>query len=187
MSNNVHGVLNGILEDYKAIALEAVKDAAHKGQEDVIKEAKQYLQDYYNNYSPKMYKRKYALKRAIIPYWSDKSGSNGISITIGVTYNAGALKGAYRSNSKWHQSGDVWKSVPLEYRFNPYSEYFSNDYGTPEPNWILDNYLAGEHGGVYSDGQGTSEKMDKFFDNELPARLESYIQNSLLSAIAGRL
>ena len=185
MGNNVSGVLNGILEDYKAIALEAVKDAAHKGQKDVMNEAKRYLEEYYSNYNPKMYTRKYALKRAILPYWGDKSGGNGVSISIGVQYNAGALKGAYRSNSAYHQSGGVWRSVPDGVRHN--SDLFSSDFGTPDPNWILDNYLAGEHGGYYSDGQGTEEKMTRFFDNELPKRLETYIQNSLLGAIASRL
>ena len=185
MGNNVSGVLNGILEDYKAIALEAVKDAAHKGQEDIMNEAKKYLQEYYNNYSPRMYKRKYALKRAILPYWGDKTGANGISITIGIQYNAGALKGAYKSNSAYHQSGGAWRSVPGEVKNN--SDLFSSDFGTPDPDWILSNYLEGEHGGYYSDGQGTSEKMNRFFDTELPARLEKYIQSSLLGAIASRL
>ena len=46
MGKDIDRVLNGILSDYKAIALEAVEDAAHKGQEDIIKEAKKYLQYY---------------------------------------------------------------------------------------------------------------------------------------------
>ena len=187
MGNNADGVLNGILKDYKAIALEAVKEAAHKGQEDIMNKAKEYLQEYYASYSPKMYKRTFQLQRAIMPCWTNNSGSGRISVTIGVWYNAGMLKGAYKSNSKWHQTGNTWKSVPLEYRFNPYSDNFSNNYGVPDSDWILSNYLAGEHGGAYNDGQGTSVKMDRFFDIELPARLEHYVQNSLLSAIASRL
>ena len=84
MGNNIEGVLDDILTDYKAIALEAVKDAAHKGQEDIMKEAKRYLDEYYASYTPRRYNRKYALKRAIIPYWGDKSNGNNISITIGL-------------------------------------------------------------------------------------------------------
>lgn len=187
MGNNIDGVLNKILQDYKAIALEAVKDAAHKGQQDIMEEAKKCLQEYYSSYNPKMYKRKYALKRAIMPYWGDGSNNKGVSVTIGVTYNAGALKGAYRSNSKWHQTGDAWRSVPLEYRFNPYVDNFSSDYGIPDPNWILENYLQGEHGGVYNDGQGTWDKMETFFNKELPDRINTYIRSSLVTAIASRL
>lgn len=185
MGNSIEGVLNDILKDYKAIALEAVKDAAHKGQEDIMKEAKNYLDDYYNSYSPRMYKRKYALKRAIMPYWADRSNGNSVSITIGVQYNASALKGAYKSNSAYHQSGGSWKVVPDNVKRS--SDLFSSDFGTPDPNWILDNYLKGEHGGYYNDGQGTEEKMNRFFDNELPARIERYMQTALFSAIANRL
>lgn len=187
MGSDITGILKAIVEDYKAIALDAAKEAAHKGQEDVMNEAKKYLQEYYAAYSPRMYKRKYALRRAMMPYWGDRSNGSGVSITIGITYNAGALKGAYRSNSAWHQSGSTWKSVPRKYRFNPYSKNFSSDYGTPDPNWILDNYLKGEHGGVYNDGQGTEEKMNKFFDNELPNRVEEYFRTALFTAIASRL
>ena len=185
MGNGIEGVLNEILRDYKAIALAAAKEAAHKGQDDIMKEAKQYLQEYYNSYTPSMYQRKNALRRAIMPYWADRSNSSSASITIGVQYNAGALKGAYRSNSKYHQSGDVWKIVPNNVRYN--SDLFSSDFGTPDPNWILDNYLKGEHGGYYNDGMGTEEKMNKFLDNELPARIEKYMQTALINAISSRL
>lgn len=181
MGDNIEKVLNGILENYKAVALEAVKDAAHKGQEDIMKEAKNYLDEYYKNYRPKVYKRKYALKRAILPYWSDKSGSKGISISIGVQYNAGALKGAYKSNSKFHQSGDVWKSVPWKVRNDP--KMFSSDFGVPDPNWILENYMQGIHPWGQTDGQDTEEKMNKFFDEELPNRLEKYVQTAIFNAI----
>ena len=187
MGSDITGVLKAIVDNYKTIALDAAKEAAHKGQKNVMDEAKKYLQEYYTAYSPDMYKRKYALKRAIMPYWADRSSGNGVSITIGVTYNAGALKGAYKSNSAWHQSGGAWRSVPLEYRFNPYSKNFSSDYGTPDPNWILDNYLKGEHGGVYNDGQGTETKMNNFLDNELQDRIAEYMQSALFGAIASRL
>ena len=187
MGSDITGALKAIVADCKAIALEAAKDAAHKGQKDVMDEENKYLQEYYSAYSPKMYQRKHALRRAMMPYWGDKSGTSSVSITIGITYNAGALKGAYRSNSAWHQSGSVWKTVPLNKRFNPYSKDFSSDYGIPDPNWILDNYLAGEHGGVYNDGQGTEEKMNKFFDNKLPNQVEEYFRTALFTAIASRL
>ena len=186
MGNSIEAAVNEVLKEYEAIVLEATKEAAHKGQEDAIKKAKQCLQEYYE-WQPEMYDRKYALKRAITPYWGDRTSSSMASITIGVRYNAGALKGAYKSNSKWHQTGDTWRSVPLEYRFNPYSKNFSNDYGRPDPNWILENYLAGEHGGVHKDAQGTEEKMNKYFDNELPDRIVSYMEAALFGAVAKRL
>ena len=183
--SDLGAVVDEILKDYKAIALEAAKEAAHKGQDDAMEEAKKYLQEYYAAYTPGMYNRKYALRRAILPYWGDRSNSNGVSITIGVQYNAGALSGAYTSNSAYHKSGGDWRTVPWEVKKN--RSLFSSDYGTPDPNWILDNYLKGEHGGYYNDGQGTWEKMNKFFDNELPNRVVNYMQSALFGAIVGRM
>lgn len=195
MGKTIESIVDEVLKEYGNIVLEATKEAAHKGQKDVMKKAKRYLKEYYNAYPPEMYQRKYALQRAITPYWGDSTTSNMASITIGVKYNAGALKGAYRSNSKWHQSGDVWKSVPANLKINMtrgvqfddnQRDFFGN-FGTPEPNWILDNYLRGEHGGYYNDGRGTAEKMDKFFDGELQYRIAKYMEKALFGAAIKRM
>ena len=42
MGNNVNSVLDGILKDTKRLASKAVNDAAHKGQKDRMKKAKDY-------------------------------------------------------------------------------------------------------------------------------------------------
>lgn len=182
MGNNIDKVFNEILKDYEAIAMDAIKDAAHKGQKDIMDEAKKYLNKYYKNYKPKMYKRTYRLKRAIIPYWSDRSNGKKILISIGVQYNAAALKGAYRSNSPYHQYGDEWISVSKSNK-----RAFSADYGIPEPTWILDNYLAGIHPWAKTDSEGTYDLMSKFFDDELPRHIEEYISGSLVNAFLSRL
>ena len=144
-----------------------------------------------------MYQRKYALKRAITPYWGDRTSSGMASITIGVRYNASGLKGAYKSNSRWHQTGDVWRSVPDNLKFDAFGKRisFNNDqqsdffgsFGKPDPNWILDRYLEGSHGGYHRDSQGTEEKMNKYFDTELPDRIVSYMETAIFSAVAKRL
>jgi hypothetical protein len=182
-----------IIKDCQAIAVEAVKNAAKKTQNDIIKEAESCLQKYYANYSPKMYKRTHRLKRAIIPYWADKSGKNGISIEVGVQYKSGALKGAYRSNSRFHQSGDVWKSVTSTDGYSldiPTPEKIGklgSDNGIPEPHWVLENYLEGIHPWAQTDDQSTNTLMTKFFDDELPNRISQYVEDSLFDAIIGRL
>lgn len=185
MGNNVEGVLDEILKDYKALARQAVKDAAHKGQKDIMKEAKNYLKEYYASYSPRMYKRTKSLQRAIVPVWGNGSSKNNILIEFGVEYDAGALEGVYKSNSKYHQSGDVWKIVPNDVRKN--SSLFSPDYGTPEADWILENFLRGEHGGMQRDFNATYTLMTDFFENELPRRIESYIESALFGAVVKKL
>lgn len=169
-----------IIEDCQAIAVEAVKNAAKKTQDDIIKEADDYLQRYYSNYTPNRYKRQGKLRHAILPYWADKSGKNGVSIEVGVQYKSGALKGAYRSNSRWHQSGGAWKTV------TNYTD-FSADNGIPEPDWIMNNFLEGVHPWAQTDGESTNSLMEEFFDVQLADRIEKYVQEELFTAITRRL
>ena len=171
---------DAIIKDCQAVAVEAVKNAAKKAQADIVKEADNYLQRYYSNYSPKRYKRTYRLKRAILPYWADKTGKNGISIEVGVQYKSSALKGAYHSNSPWHQSGDTWRAV------TDYSK-FSSDNGIPEPEWIMNNFLEGVHPWAQTDSESTNSLMEEFFENELPNKINQYIQDELFAAITSRL
>lgn len=177
---NINKAFAAILKDCQAIAVEAVKDAAKKTQTDILKEANNYLNKYYANYNPRMYKRTYRLKRAIIPYWADRSGKNGVSIEVGVQYKSSALKGAYRSNSRWHQSGDTWRSVINDAKF-------STDNGIPEPEWVLDNFLMGEHGGVHRDAESTNSLMQDFFDNQLSDHINQYVQEAMINALTSRL
>lgn len=175
-------VFDEILKDCQEIATEAVKNAAKKVQNDVVKEAESYLQEYYRNYPPKQYKRTYRLKRAILPYWADKSNSNGVSIEVGVQYKSSALKGAYRSNSWYHQNGNSWiDRMRGDFNFN------SPNNGIPEPSWILDNFLKGEHGGYQRDFNATYTLMPDFFENELPSYIEQYVQEGLVNAIINKI
>lgn len=171
-------VLNGILQDSQRIAIQAVKSAANKAKDDVIEEAKTYLQEYYGNYAPKVYKRTYQLKNAIKPYFSDKSTASHVSIEVGVEYDAGALK--YYSNSKYHQSGSEWKPV------TNYAE-FTSDNGIPEPEWVLNNFLHGIHPWAQQDSNATYTLMEEFLENELPNRIDAYIQSAFFNAITSRL
>lgn len=186
---NIDDVFAAIIKDCQTIAVEAVKSAAKKVQADILKEAKNYLQEYYDKYDPKQYKRTYKLKRAILPYWADRSTSNGIAIEVGVQYSSSALKGAYRSNSWYHQSGDAWiDRMRGDFNFN------SPNNGIPEPDWILDNFLSGVHKWGNEPGQSYEHKdtstntlMQQFFDTQLPDRINKYIQNEVWDTIVRRL
>lgn len=169
-----------IIKDCQAVAVEAVKNAAKKTQKDIIKEADNYLQRYYSNYKPKRYQRTHQLKNAIKPVIEDHSTGTSISIEVGVEYDSSALKGAYKSNSRWHQSGDVWKPVVS------YTD-FSSDNGIPEPEWIMGNFLEGVHPWAQTDGESTNSLMEDFFDVHLAGRIEKYVQEELFAAITSRL
>ena len=170
-----------IVKDCQAIAVEAVKNAASKTQKDILKEANDYLQRYYRNYTPTRYKRTYRLKNAIKPVFEEKSGSSNISIEVGVEYNSGALKGYY-SNSWYHQSGTHWIS-----RDSGDFDFDSQNNGIPEPEWIMNNFLEGIHPWAQDDGESTNSLMQEFFDVQLASRIEKYVQEELLAAIARRL
>lgn len=169
-----------IIKDCQAVAVEAVKNAAKKTQDDIIKEADDYLQRYYGNYTPKRYKRTHQLKNAIRPVIEDRSTGESVSVEVGVEYDAGALKDAYKSNSRWHQSGGAWKTV------TNYTD-FSADNGIPEPEWIMNNFLEGVHPWAQDDGESTNSLMEEFFDVQLADRIEKYVQEELFAAITRRL
>lgn len=95
MRSNINEVMDNVLKDYKTMAVSAIKDAAHKGQQDIIKEAKRYLQFYYDSYDPDYYIRKYNLKHAITPVFKNKSNKKTISFEIGVEYLPSKLQGKY--------------------------------------------------------------------------------------------
>ena len=178
---NIDSAFAAIIKDCQAVAVEAVKNAAKRTQADIVKEANDYLQRYYANYpKPKKYKRTYRLKRAILPYWADRTTKNGISIEVGVQYKSSALKGAYRSNSRWHQSGDTWRSVTDRSKF-------SADNGIPEPEWIMNNFLEGVHPWAQDDAESTNSLMEEFFDTQLPSHIEQYVQEELFNVIISRL
>lgn len=180
-----------IIKDCQAVAVEAVKNAAKKAQNDIVKEANSYLQKYYNNYKPRKYKRKYKLNNAINPILEDNTSNDSISIEVGVEYDSTKLKGLYTSNSRFHQSGDVWRSVTDHSKFSP-------DNGIPQPEWIMNNFLEGIHpiternGDNYiynpqKDTESTNSLMEDFFDTQLLNHIEQYVQNELFDAIVRRL
>ena len=179
---NIDDAFAAIIKDCQAVAVEAVKNAAKKAQNDILKEADNYLQRYYTNYpKPKRYKRTYQLKNAIKPIFEDRSGPNGISVEVGVEYDSGALKGYY-SNSWYHQSGTHWIS-----RDSGDFDFDSQNNGIPEPEWIMNNFLEGIHPWAQEDAESTNSLMQDFFDVQLAGRIEKYVQEELFDAITRRL
>ena len=177
---NVNELFDDIVRDFKSIATSAVIGAASRIRTDIINEANSCLQMYYKNYTPRSYKRQYNLHKAIVPVFENNSNKGRISYTVGVQYSPWKLEGLYKSHSRFHQSGDTWKSVKDHSRL-------TTDNGIPEPAWILDNFLEGVHPGAQDDAQSTNTLMQDFFDNQLPRRIEEYVQQELFDQITFRL
>ena len=183
MAKTVDQVFNDIIKDWRAITFETIENASNRIQKDILEEAENYLHKYYYNFTPELYDRTYSLKKAMLPYTKHKSTKGNISIEVGVQYRSSALKGAYWSNSKFHQSGDVWKPINA---FETFKDRGS-DNGIPEPDWILDNFLKGDHGGYQQDNESTNTLMEKFFDKQVPHLIKTYIEDELYKAITKRL
>ena len=176
MAKTLDEAFDEIFADVQKITTKAVSNAAKKAQNDIMIEADTYLRDYYRNYTPKRYKRTYQLEDTISPIFKDSSSGGNSSITIGVRYTP---SGEYSSNSYYHQFGDGWKDIT--------ERDDTQNNGIPQPEWILNNFLQGEHGGYHKDATCTETLMEKFFKGELQDRLNQYIYSELLDAIVSRL
>lgn len=179
---NIDDVFAAIIKDCQTIAVEAVKSAAKKTQDKIIEVADSYLVRYYSNYKPKKYKRTYSLKKAIVPVFKDKSSADKICFEVGVKYDSSPLIGLYKSNSWYHQSGTHWIS-----RNSGDFDFDSRNNGIPQPDWILENYLRGEHGGYHLDGLSPDISMVRFFNIKLDSLISAYVQDELFAAITSRL
>ena len=193
---SINDVFNEIIADYQAVATEAVKSAAKKVQDDVVKESYRYMAIYYRNHKPTKYKRTKQLHKSITPIFEDRSGKRGISIEVGVEYNSSNLKGLYYSNSWYHQTGTRW----IE-RNDEGFDFDSQNNGIPQPEWILENFLEGIHpitkaikkdrgfSYIYTpkrDSESTQTLMEEFFDVRLPERINDYVQEELVGTIMKR-
>jgi hypothetical protein len=175
-------VINELAADYQKVATRVLKNVARQVQADIVKESRKYLREYYSNFKPQMYKRTRKLHKAIVPVFEDNSTGENLSFTVGVEYRAGNLVGYYKSNSWYHQSGGKWIS-----RYDDKFNWDGQNNGQVEESWILDNFLIGEHGGAQLDSNGTYTLMEYFFENELPERINNYVETEMIKMIMKKL
>ncbi len=183
-----------ILKDYKEVTFEAMKKAAIRAQTDIIDQAHSYLEQYYKNYTPKWYRRKKNLQRAIVPVYKFNKTRRRFNFTIGVEYDDSKLDGLYKSNSPFHQSGNVWRSsgFPIvgfgpEYKQAIKFDPERSDNGVPESDWILDNYLVGIHPWGKQDRKKTTFQMEYFIRKQIPKRINGYVREELFDIVVNRL
>ena len=173
-------IFDELKKDFIKLSKDAAKKAAIKAQPDIEEKADQFIDEYYD-YKPKRYKRKYALYNLIQQYYKESETSDGILITFGIEYVPSKIKGVHRSNSWYHQSGDKWRSV-TQIGGGGLSQ--SQDNGIPEPEWITERFLAGEHPWGQTDSQSPDDKMQEFFDAELENLVAGYASSALFDAIS---
>jgi len=195
MAKDFNKIFDDILNDATSVAVAAIKNASKQVQKEVCEQAEKNLQNYYKSYSPKRYKRTNSLRRAILPYYADRSNSKNICIEVGVQYKSSALVGAYRSNSWYHQGGDDWIS-----RDDEGFDWNSRNNGIPQPDWILENFLEGihpvtkvgkevdEYDYIYSPVKTKSQSslMEKFFNKVLIHKIDGYVSAAIESAILSK-
>lgn len=191
VSQDLDKLFKQIQKDSEQMAMDAMIKAANKAYELSKEKAKSCLVNYLKK-KPKIYKRitpTPLLKAHLFasPKFVEKGGK--CKIKFGMMYDSTKLKGVYKSNSWWHQSGDKWVSRydnPDKFDFNSQSN------GVPEPGWILDNYLKGIHPGWVNgvdrgwvDELKPEEEMEKFFMEELKQKAGELIYESMQEAVIG--
>lgn len=184
-STNVDKIFRQIEKDFVKLAKEAAKEAANKAQKDVRQKADQFIDEYYDEYSPERYKRKHALYKLVERVYKESESADGIMIEFGVKYNPSNITGVHKSNSWYRQGGTSW--IP---RLSGDFDFDSGNNGIPEAPWITEKFLSGIHpsgligddGGIKK-GKSPDEKMQEFFDIELDNKLQSYMNEALLSAV----
>ena len=192
MAHDLGDAFKQIEKQSKQMAINAMREAATKAHKMAIKVAKNCLNQYYKNYSPKRYKRTNQLKKAIMTSKQPKEVKSGstYSMSFAIQYDSTKLDGLYHSNSWYHQSGNDWK--PVMHTWSP--DYIKNgvrdtsigqDNGMPESGWILTNYLQGIHPWAQTDAESTDTIMTRFFEKELPSKIGDMIYQEMQDAIIG--
>ena len=185
-ATNIDEVFSQIEKDFMELSKDAARKAANRAQKHIVIQADKFINEYYNEYNPSAYKRKRALFKLVQDYYKEREGKKGITIEFGVEYNPVKIKGLHESNSRFHQSGGKWISRNTS-GFNKNS----GDNGIPQPEWITERFLAGQHpSGMIGDNEGIKigkspdEKMQDFFDTRLDNLVGDYMHSALMDAVA---
>lgn len=183
---NIDEIFGRIEADFVELSKEAAKKAARKAQKDIRKKADKFVAEYYDEYTPTVYKnRQGSLKNTIQDYYKESEGGSGVSIEFGVTYDPSRV-GDHHSNSWYRKSGTSW--IP---RLSGDFDFDSQNNGIPSATWIFDKFWQGVHpsgkigddGGIKC-GPSSDEKMQDFFDAELSDLVMSYMNAALFEALA---
>lgn len=189
MSQKLDKIFKQIQKNSEELAINAMMGAANQAFILTKKEAANCLKNYLQK-KPKIYKRMTPSPLKAATTWAGpkiNNKGNMCIISFALRYDSSRIKGVYKSNSWWHQSGDTWVSrfdESKKFRFD------SQDNGIPDSGWILNNYLEGIHPGWvngedrgWSDAEKPAATMKNFFENELPKQAGPLIYKAMQGAI----
>jgi hypothetical protein len=189
VSQNLDKMFKQIQKNSEELAMSAMMSAANKAFELAKQEAKNCLRNDLKR-KPTVYQRinpspLWKATQFAKPKLTEKGGV--CTIAFGIRYNSTVIKGAYKSNSWWHQSGDAWVSrfdEPNKFKFD------SQANGIPDSGWILNNYLEGIHPGWFNgvdygwkDELKPADVMKNFFENELHEKAGPLIYEAMQGVI----
>ena len=138
-----------VIEKSEKICREALKSAAYELQQDIKNNiCYRIVDDYYDEYTPKKYKRRmYSLYGA----WEMSASIAGDRLHFRPRLNSDKLPQHY-SGSQYHKADGEGGSE------NPNNKWVSfknrsddEDNGLPSNEWIMDNFFHGIHPGYYLD------------------------------------
>ena len=189
MSQNLDKMFKQIQKNSEELALTAMMNAANKAFSLAQQEAKNCLKNYLKR-KPSVYQRinPSPLWKATQYAKPKLTESGGVCIiAFGIRYDSTKIKGVYKSNSWWHQTGNEWVSrfdEPEKFKFD------SQANGIPDAGWILNNYLEGVHPGFidgidygWKDSTSPHSTMTNFFEKELKDKAGPLIYEAMQGAI----
>lgn len=183
-STNVDKIFSQIKKDYAELLKKAAKDATIKAQKDIREKADKFIKEYYDEYTQRKNRPTNALYQLVEDVYEVSESANGLTIEFGVKYNSSKIAGVHKSGSWYRQGGTRW--IP---RLSGEFDFDSKNNGIPEASWITDKFLEGIHpsGKIGDDGgkkfRSSDDKMQKFFNEELDAKVSSYMNEALWRAI----
>jgi hypothetical protein len=163
-------------------------DVGRKLKKDMESHTKKIIKHYYDNYDPVKYTdRSYELYNA----YTVLNQTSGNKARVMVEFDSDLIKGAHSSDSKYHQTGDVWQKIAW-----PAEIPQGDGYGIPDSEWILENFWRGEHPRTYGnkyigfkyhpaiDVKSPQALFDEFVNGTYIDRvLKPYAQNILTTRV----
>lgn len=133
---SLEDAINNVLYQLDDIAKQTAKDVAKKVKKDMQEQAQKAVKHYYDSYRPEVYDRTFALYHSYRTV--DETSGDRVKVTL--LFDPALIDGEHGSSSKYHQTGDVWRSIDW-----PNATPKGDDYGVPQSDWILNNFWEGLH------------------------------------------
>ena len=146
--------IDEVYKNYKKSIKHAINEAVAMAKDDVELKAYSCLVEYYNDYpDPSSYNRTYSLSQCFIPYGVAYDRGDIVTCDIGIDYDESRLIDQY---------------------------YGSKKYSPTDPEWIIDNYLAGIHprtDGSPIEGEGDYENQKYIGDFSPSVEMQRFLDN----------